>query len=419
MTLSSSLTYPFHEHTPSVTSVVASKDKEQISNSIYNVISKDEFRKAVSNITLWEDYKSTPLYSLESLASTLSLKQLLYKDESTRFGLGSFKALGGAYACQCLLAKVLSKRLGKSVSLDDILTKKYLNEIKNITIACATDGNHGRSVAWACQSFGAKCSIILHEHVSKSREDAIAKFYANIIRIKGDYDKSVRYAQELADKHGWFIVSDTSYEGYINIPKWVGAGYGVIADETISQIEQQHFDIPSHVFLQAGVGGFASSVAAFLAQRWHDMPSVAFPKIIVVESEKAPCLSESAKTHKPATITIQSETIMAGLSCGETSIIAWEILSNLASKIVTISDSLVAPTMQLLARPTGSDPSIEAGESGVAGLAALIGIIADPILARSLEFNQKSRVLVVGTEGATDPDIYQDILKQNLFTKQH
>ena len=232
-------------------------------------------------------------------------------------------------------------------------------------ISCATDGNHGRSVAWGAQLFGVPCIIYIHKDVSVGREQAMQAFGAQVIRITGNYDASVRQAAVDAKEFGRLIVSDTSYEGYLEVPKDVALGYTVMLAEVVDQLAGE---IPSHIFIQGGVGGLASAVAGYFWDLWGDKR----PRLIVVEPIEANCLQRSAMAGKVQHVEGDLETLMAGLACGEVSVLAWEILANGADDFMTLSEDAVAPTMRLLASGNAGECEIEAGESAVAGLAAAV-----------------------------------------------
>lgn len=370
-------------------------------NSAHTVLTDDGFSMANAEISAWAGYAPTPLYSLSSLAKTLDIADIYYKDEGPRFGLGSFKALGGAYAGLRVLQRVLSEKLGHKINSTDIRNGAYSKEVAKITLVSATDGNHGRSLAWGAQIFGAPCRIYIHKEVSTGRERAMSELGADVVRVNGDYDESVRITRNEAENNGWYIVSDTSWEGYTQVPTDVMAGYGVMTDEVVEQLPKA----PTHLFIQGGVGGLAASVTARLRQRIdHTL------RVVVVEPELASCLFASGISGQATTISIVEETLMAGLSCGEPSGVAWEILAQEVSDFLTIPENLVALTMQLAASPYGHDSPIEAGESAVCGLAALISATRQQLLRESLGLNQNSRVLVIGSEGATDPDIYAQLV---------
>jgi len=367
------------------------------------VLQKETFDQACAEIMQWEGYQETPLYSLENLAAHIGVGEILYKHEGPRFGLGSFKALGGAYAAQRVLQRQVARSVERDVCLEDIRTGKYATECSGITLVSATDGNHGRSLAWGCRRFGAACRIYVHAEVSEGRAEAMRALGAEVIRIQGDYDQSVALAKREAEENGWFVVSDTSWPGYSDPPRDVMSGYGVMTREICEELAEP----PTHVFLQGGVGGLAAGVVAGLRQHWPGD----VPRVVVVEPELAACLFESAKSGAATKVAVEAETIMAGLSCGEPSEIAWQILAEEASDFLTIPDAIVAPAVRLLARPLPGDPAIEAGESAVAGLSALIAASQDEELCRNLDLDAGSRVLLIGSEGVTDHAIFDAILQ--------
>ncbi len=366
------------------------------------VLSTQDFAEARAEITAWAGYASTPLVSLAGLARAIGVGRIDYKHEGPRFGLGSFKALGGAYAAIRVLQRELTDRLGQPVNLADIRNGTLATKCRQITLVSATDGNHGRSLAWGCQRVGAPCRIYIHAEVSEGRARAMRDLGAEVIRIDGDYDASVSIATQEADANGWFVVSDTSWPGYTAPPRDVMAGYGVMIDEVCADLEQP----PTHVFLQGGVGGMAASIAAALRQHYGKQA----PRVIIVEPDRAACLYESARKGAATNVTIESETIMAGLSCGEPSALAWDILREEASDFVTIPDDVIAPTIRLLAKSETGDDMVEAGESAVAGLAALIAARQDAALSNVMGLNGMSRVLLIGSEGVTDPAIFASIM---------
>jgi diaminopropionate ammonia-lyase len=367
------------------------------------VVTPEDFATAEAEITQWDGYAPTPLVMLGALARRIGVGEIAYKDEGPRFGLGSFKALGGSYAALRVLQREISARTGKDVSLADIRAGKHRDACAQITLVSATDGNHGRSLAWGCKRFAAPCRIYIHAVVSEGRAQAMRDLGADVVRIDGDYDASVALAKQEAEKNGWFVVSDTSWPGYSLPPRDVMAGYGVMTQEICTALAKP----PTHVFLQGGVGGLAAGVVAGLRQYWGDKA----PRVIIVEPELAACLFESAKTGQATTVAIAEETIMAGLSCGEPSKLAWEILAEEASDFITIPDHLVGPTVRLLARPLPGDAALEAGESAVAGLAALIAARSDAILSAKLGLDAEARVLLIGSEGVTDPVIFRMIME--------
>ena len=366
-----------------------------------DILSDRAFEIAKREITSWTGYRKTPLRDLPGMARALNVGQIFYKDESDRFGLGSFKALGGAYAVLRLLQQAIERETGKRANARDILSSRYRDITARITVTCATDGNHGRSVAWGARTFGCRCVIYIHETVSEGRRLAIANYDAEVRRVAGNYDDAVRQADATAKQSNWLIVSDTSYEGYTSVPRDVMQGYCVMADEALRQIPSP----PTHVFVQGGVGGLAAAVCSHLWQTFADRR----PTYVVVEPDQADCLYRSAVAGKPTAVH-NIDTIMAGLACGEVSLIAWKILQPGTDAFMTVTDAAAAEAMRVLAdSPFGDDP-IVAGESAVAGLAGLALAAADAAARKRLLLNEESIVLLFGTEGATDPDVYRQIV---------
>lgn len=354
------------------------------------------FRRAKAEISAWPGYAPTPLRDLPGVAG---FDVVRLKDESPRFGLGSFKALGGAYAVGKLLAAELARQgVARSASTIELADGSYADYTAAITIACATDGNHGRSVAWGAQRFHCQCVIFVHETVSQGRVDAIARYGARVERVRGTYDDAVRAANHQARRNGWFVVSDTSYPGYTEIPRDVMQGYRLMADEAADQWTGPP---PTHVFIQAGVGGAAAAVSIQMRARFNPAPL-----LIVVEPERAACLLASAKAGAPTTVHGDLDTIMAGLACGEPSLLAWQELERAAWAFLSIADEATGDAVRLLAHI-----GLAIGESGVAGLAGLNVTAADPTALAALRLTSDSRILLFGTEGVTDSAVYEEVLR--------
>lgn len=353
------------------------------------------FRRAREEIASWPGYAPTPLIDLPDAAAAARVGAVFYKHEAERFGLGSFKALGGAYAVMRLLQAELAKRgVANAATAADLMDGTHKDATRAITVTCATDGNHGRSVAWGAQRFGAACVIFVHETVSQGRRDAIAKWGAEIRVVPGTYDDAVREAQKQADANGWFVVSDTSYPGYTEVPRDVMQGYRVMAEEAADQVG----DAPTHVFVPGGVGGVAAAVSVQMRARFGTAV-----KVIVAEPDKAACLLASAEAGQPTTVPGDLDTLMAGLACGEPSLLAWQELERAAFAFMSVPDESAVACMKALAART---PPVVAGESAVAGLAALLLAAREPIARIALGLDETSRVLLFGTEGATDPEVY-------------
>lgn len=352
------------------------------------------FRRAREEIASWPGYAQTALHDLPGIAAQAGVASVQLKDESTRFGLGSFKALGGAYAvAQALAAELARRGVAPQASSPDLVAGTYLDTTRDITVTCATDGNHGRSVAWGAQRFGCRCVIYVHATVSQGRVDAIARYGAEVRRVPGTYDDAVRQAARDAETHGWFVISDTSYEGYTTVPVDVMQGYRLMAEEALAQWQGPP---PTHCFMQGGVGGAAAAVSVQLRTTFPTRP-----RFVVVEPDKAACLLASAEVGEPVAIPGDLDTLMAGLACGEPSLLAWQELSRAADAFMAVPDDAAVECMRILARG-----GIEAGESGVAGLAGLLLAAADPAARATLALGPDSRVLLFSTEGATDPELY-------------
>ncbi|WP_135466537.1 diaminopropionate ammonia-lyase [Crenalkalicoccus roseus] len=354
------------------------------------------YRRAREAITAWPGYAPTPLLPLPEVARGARLGAVHWKDEGARFGLGSFKALGGAYAVMRLLQAELARRdQARAATPEELAAGAHAEATRAITVTCATDGNHGRSVAWGAERFGCRCVIFVHEGVSQARRDAIARYGAEIRVVPGTYDDAVRAAQRAAEAEGWLVVSDTSYPGYTEVPRDVMQGYRLMAEEAAEALEKP----PTHVFVQGGVGGVAAAVSVQMRACY----GAAAPRLVVVEPEKAACLLASAEAGQPTAVTGALDTLMAGLACGEPSLLAWQELERAAFAFMAVPDDAAVACMRLLARRA---PPVVAGESAVAGLAGLLLAAQEPFARAALGLDAESRVLLFGTEGATDPDSY-------------
>ncbi|BCH30808.1 diaminopropionate ammonia-lyase [Mesorhizobium sp. L-8-10] len=363
----------------------------------------DEGRaKAQAFLEALPGYQPTPLVALPALARASGIGALHVKDEGKRLGLKSFKALGGAYAVISLVLDEASRRLGRPLTPADITSKEVRALAASMTVACATDGNHGRSVAWGAELAGTACEIFIHAGVSEGRAAAMATFGAHINRVQGSYDDSVALAAEMAREHGWTVVSDTSWEGYETIPLTVMQGYTAMIGEALDALAEP----PTHLFLQAGVGGMAAAVASYATQRL----GAAAPKVTVVEPARAACLHATAKAGKLVTIPHGEPTVMAMLECATPSPIGWEVLRHLVDGYVTLEEDEAVAAMRRLAQPHGHDRAIVAGESGATGLAGMFACLTDPSARDHLGLGAHSRILVFNSEGATDPTIYTDIV---------
>ena len=348
------------------------------------------------------EHRPTPLLALPARARELGLGEIQVKDEGQRLGLGSFKALGGAYAVVRLALEEAGRRLDRPVDV-----ARWRSEVARLiaggmTFCCATDGNHGRSVAQGAALIGAKAAIFVHAGVSAERVAAIAALGAEVIRARGGYDDAVVESARAAERSGWILVSDTSWEGYERPPLLVMQGYTTIVAEALSQLARP----PTHVFVQAGVGGLAAAAAAHFALRLGE----ARPTFVVVEPTTCASFARSARLGRSVDAEPGPPTVMAMLECRRNSLVAWRVLSRLADAFLTVEDEDAIAAMRRLARPLSDDPAIVAGESGAAGFAGMTRAASDPQDRAALGLDARSRVLIVNSEGATDRERYRSLV---------
>lgn len=358
-----------------------------------------------------EEYSPTPLVELSALAKHCGVRSILVKDESKRFGLNAFKGLGGLFA----LCRVICKHLGldyRVITMDWLQEEDIQRVISNMVFVTTTDGNHGRGISWAAGMLGCKAHIYMPKGSVPARAQAIRDVgNAEVTITDMSYDDAVRYAAKMAAENGWFLVQDTSWPGYEEVPKWIVQGYTTMVYETIHQLKPLGYPRPTHVFLQAGVGAMAGGVLGALKCTYkEDMPCVS-----IVEPDQVACIFESARQNDsaPHTATGSGETIMAGLNCAEPCRITWPILRDFADFYFACPDSVAARGMRVLAAPMPGDQPITSGESGAvtAGLVSLLtGKKSLESFRKKLGLNENSVVLLFNTEGNTDPDGFYDVV---------
>ncbi len=349
-------------------------------DKILEIITKEQIDDAYLTISNWKSYNPTPLLVLNKLSKELSLNKIYYKDESKRFDLKSFKALGGAYAVE-----------------------KITKGNKNTTVSTATAGNHGRSVAWGAQRLGLKCKIFISEFVSDARGKAMEALGADVVKVKGNYENSLLECIKQSTDNNWQIVQDVAWKDYMLVPTLTMAGYSVMMKEIIGQINDDEI---THIFLQAGVGGMAGAMVAGSARYLKNIP-----KIIVVEPDSAACVMESIKSGKIQKVNILRESLMGGMSCGEPSLVPWEILKNSVDNCISLPDDDIARAMKLFANGSFGNDRIIAGENSAPGVISLIASCNDQNIKNTLNLNADSNVLLIGCEGDTDQEMYKKLLK--------
>lgn len=387
--------------------------KNQMKKSIgvsTTAFSAGEIAKAKAFHESFAEYEKTPLCSLDSLANKLQVGGIYVKDESYRFGLNAFKVLGGSFAIAKYMAKCLGVDVGE-LDYDKLCSPEIREKLGNLTFVTATDGNHGRGVAWAARKLQQKSVVYMPKGSSLTRLNNIRAEGADAEITALNYDEAVRLAADKAKEFGWVVVQDTAWEGYEEIPLWIMQGYATLAAEALEQLKQRGVEKPTHIFLQAGVGSFAAAIVGYFAEQFGKDK----PKTVVVEPNLAACLYKSviASDEKPRNVTGDMPTIMAGLACGEPNSIGWEILRDYSDMSFSCPDEVAARGMRLLGNPLGTDSRVISGESGAvtAGLMSLL--LTEERLSEakeSLGLNEQSRILLISTEGDTDPQKYRSIV---------
>lgn len=384
--------------------------KTPMGGSVPEAFSEDSSKKVLHFHSLLPGYQPTRLIRLQNLARSWGVEEILIKDESTRFGLGAFKVLGGSYA----VARLLCQELGVDIQTTDfdyLKSDALRKRVGHITLATATDGNHGRGVAWTAEQLGLKAMIYMPKGTACSRVENIRCHGATVEVTDLNYDDTVRLCSRRARENGWHVIQDTAWEGYEDIPRWIMQGYMTMCVEALGQMREQGVHRPTHVFIQAGVGAFAGAMVGYLARLFQDD----LPCFIIMEPNNAACIFTSAAVGDglPHTVTGDLATVMAGLACGEPSPFAWDILRDFTSCYICCDDFVAANGIRILGNPLKGDESIEAGESGSVG-AGILDLLANNAdfnaLKKTLRIGPGAKVLIFNTEGATDPESYREIL---------
>lgn len=386
----------------------AAERREEI--SFFNVEEAGKARKFHNTFSM---YQETPLVSLQNLAEKLQVKSIYLKDESKRFGLNAFKVLGASYA----IANEIGRRIGKEItelSAESILSKETKEKIGDITFVTATDGNHGRGVAWTANKLGQKSVVYMPKGSALERLENIRAEGAEAEITDMNYDDAVRLAQKMAEEKGWIVVQDTAWEGYEDIPRWIMQGYTTMGHEIMEQIPEK----PTHIFLQAGVGSMAGAMTGFFSNLYKEDK----PIIVIVEPAKADCLFQTAKADdgKLHNVTGDMDTIMAGLACGEPCTIGWDVLKGYADAFIHCPEYAAADGMRILASPVKGDTAVTAGESGAAAFGCMANILMDQDLAewkKLLKLDENAKILCISTEGDTDQKNYRDVVWGGKYAK--
>lgn len=374
------------------------------------ILNKEEIEKARTFHESFSQYSKTPLQNLEELAKDIGLGGIYLKDESYRFGLNAFKVLGGSFA----MAQYMAKKLGKDISelgYRNLISQEIKEALGDMIFVTATDGNHGRGVAWTANQLKQKSVVYMPKGSSGARVENIQKEGATVSVEDMNYDDCVRLAAKYAEENNGVVVQDTAWDGYEDIPTWIMQGYGTMALEAVEQLEELGVTRPTHIFIQAGVGSLAAGVQGVFANIYEDR----CPITTIVEANIADCLYKSAAAGDGNAVAVGGDlqTIMAGLACGEANTIGWEILKNHSSMFVSCPDWVAANGMRILGNPLKEDPYIISGESGAVTTGLLVEIMKNDDykqLRERLNLNKDSRVLLFSTEGDTDPDKYRSVV---------
>lgn len=385
--------------------------------NLLDFLNKDEITKARDFHKSFPQYKETPLVSLENLSKDIGLGGIYIKDESYRFGLNAFKVLGGSLA----MAKYMAQKLNKDISelpYEKLISPELREELGEITFVTATDGNHGRGVAWTANKLKQKSVVYMPKGSSKTRLENIRKEGAEASITDMNYDDAVRLAAKYASENNGIVIQDTAWEGYEEIPAWIMQGYGTMGLEALNQLVEYGVERPTHIFIQAGVGSLAGAIQGFFASVFKEN----CPKTVIVESNLADCLYKSAKANDGNLIAVggDMQTIMAGLACGEANTIGWRVLKEYSDTFVSSPDYVAANGMRILGNPLRGDKKVISGESGAVTSGLLYEIMKNDKykdLKESLELDENSKVLLFSTEGDTDPDKYKEIVWRGQYNK--
>lgn len=374
--------------------------------------SERELKKAINFHSSMPEYKPTPLHNLSELSNSLGVKGIYVKDESKRFGLNAFKGLGVSYAMASYFAKELALDLD-STNYDSL--NEQVKSLPKSTFATATDGNHGKGVAWAASLFGQQAKVYMPKGSSQSRLKAIQNYGADACIMDLNYDDTVQTVANLAEINDWTLIQDTAWEGYEEIPLYIMQGYTTIVSEITTQLKGVSLNEITHVFLQAGVGSFAASIAAAI----YNLTSGSSPKVVIVEPSKADCLYHSAlhPTGTPQRVYGDLATMMAGLACGEPNPVGWEILKSISDYFFSCDDSISANGMRVLGNPICKDVKVISGESGSVPMGLVYELMSNDELDQvryKLGLNDSSNILVINTEGDTDPINYRKVVWEGL-----
>lgn len=385
-------------------------DREKQEDSNIDFLNYEEASKAHAFHASFPVYQETPLVELKNLAKELGVKEIHVKDESYRFGLNAFKVLGGSYAIGRLIADKIGEDI-KNLTATKMISKEVKDKTGDMVFVTATDGNHGRGVAWTANQLNQKSVVYMPKGAAIERLNNILAEGSDASITEMNYDEAVRLADKNAKEKGWIVIQDTAWEGYEDIPTWIMQGYMTLGYEIVKQLEETKAQAPTHIFLQAGVGSLAGAICGFFANYYKGNQ----PTIVVVEPNKADCIYRTAKANdgKLHFVTGDLDTIMAGLACGEPNRIGWNVLKDYADAFISCPDYVAADGMRVMAHPIKEDKAVVSGESGAATLGCAYNILTQDGLVElkeKLGLNEDSRLLFISTEGDTDKENYRQVV---------
>lgn len=389
------------------------KDEEY---KLCDFFTKENALQGIQFMKTLEEYKKTPLVNLKNLANKFSVKKIYVKDESKRMGLNAFKGIGVFYG----VMKVICEKFDldfKTITFDDLLKEPLKGKIQALTFIAATDGNHGKGLAWVSKKLGCSCHIYMPKNTTDARVKAIENFGATVTVTKENYDGTLRIAIDEAKRNNWEHIQDQTWQGYTAIPNLISEGYSIIAEEICQQMAEDGEDRPTHVLLQAGAGTFALGIMGYYGNIYKDNK----PNMFILEPENANCYFVSKLNQKYTTVDGDLETVMAGLSVGEPNTVAWDTLSTLVNGYVSCKDSVTATGMRILGNPLLDDERVISGESGALGMGVLSMVCRDKSLAEiksQMKIDENSVILLISTEGNTDPEIYEKIVWDGLYSTE-
>ncbi len=371
-------------------------------------LTEENAKKAKRFIETLEEYESTPLVSLDALASRFGVQKVYVKDESKRMGLNAFKGVGVLYGVARLICDRFDLDIEK-IGFNDLMAPELNSKIQELVFIAATDGNHGKGLSWILSKLGCKCHIYMPKNSTEARVKAIENYGATVTVTDGNYDDTLRIVIEKAAENDWIHVQDQAWEGYTKVTNLISEGYTIIADEALGQMQEDGSEKPTHIILQAGAGSFAFGILGYFANVFKESK----PYMVLAEPENADCYYQSVTNGEYTVVTGELETIMAGLSVGEANFVAWETLRTIVEGYASCSDSISARGMRILSSPIGDDTRIISGESGALGFGLLSMLCQSndyEDIKNQMKIDENSVVLLISTEGDTDPKVYEDVI---------